>query len=380
MFPQHHFEWLNPDDSSEGARIFDYGDLFREVADALKEFGLLNEALRFYSPIQQTTEHADIGFFMAMADCCLQLEKLEDAESCYLTVAEYDSRNMESRVQLAKLYESLGMSDQAFKYVNEAVLIGRQENRIRRRRKDTRLEQLAMEFQTTETGVEPLRPLAPKETAGFTTAGPTAGRKRAQPFEVEEATRAKDIQFLYTKMQHLEPGVTEGVYEAVEDWLDIADALLRDFRSNRVFYPMTRTMMFEGYSSQRKKGKGKTDALMHEVQKITGRLQKTMSKCPEDVMGFRANVHAGNAPEEPFLDTVPTEYHGISFDDWLDIFLRYSLIVTDQGEPEEAYESLYAASTASIWYHNKLRTRQIHVCWFSGYLEALFDDLTLTRL
>lgn len=278
MFPKHHFEWLNPDDSSDGARIFDYGDLFREVADALKDFGLLNEALRFYSPIQQTTEYADIGFFMAMADCCLQLEKPEDAESCYLTVAEHDSRNMESRVQLAKLYESLGMGEQAFRYVNEAVLIGRQENRIRRRRKDTRLEQLAIEFKAAETGLEPLRPLAPKETAGFTTTGTTMGRRRPQPLEIEEATRAEDIQFLYTKMQELEPRVKEGVYEAIEDWLDIADALLRDFRSNRVFYPMARTMMFEGYSSQRKKSKGKTDTLMHEAQKITGRLQKNMSK------------------------------------------------------------------------------------------------------
>lgn len=67
---------------------------------------------------------------------------------------------------------------------------------------------------------------------------------------------------------------------------------------------------------------------------------------------------------------MPTEYHGIPFDAWLDIFLQYSLFVTDQGEPEEAYESLYAASTASIWYHNKRQSRQIHVCWFSGYIKA----------
>lgn len=288
---QHHFEWLNPEDISEGARIFDYGDLFREVADALKEIGLLNEALRFYSPIQETTEHADIGFYMAMADCYVQLEQFQDAESCYLTVAEHDSRNMESRVQLAKLYESLGMSEKALRYVNEAVLIGRQENRIRRRRKDARLEQLAIDFKAADSGTEALRPLAPKEPETFTQmTGPRTTRGRAQPYEVEEASRTEDVQFLYMKMQQLEPRVKEGVEEAVEDWLDIADALLRDFRSNRVFYPIARAIEFQGYSSnaKRKAGKGKTDTLMDEAQKITGRLQKIMSKSFEHNILFES--------------------------------------------------------------------------------------------
>jgi len=272
-FLQHHFEWLNPDDTSEGARIFDYGDLFREVADALKDIGLLDEALRFYTPIQETAEYADIGFFMAIADCCIQLGKVEDAETYYLTVAEHDPKNMESRVELAKLYESLEMSEQALKFVNEAVLIGRQETRSRRRRKDNRLEQLADEFRT---GTVPLRPIAPKPTDGLATwTATTTGRRRSL---TEEGSRTENIQFLYGKMQQLEPLLKEGDPEAIEDWLDIADALLRDFRSNRIFYPMARTMEFQGYLSeaQRKSGKSKGITMMNEMQEMAGRLQRSM--------------------------------------------------------------------------------------------------------
>ena len=248
---------------------------------------MLDEALRFYTPIQETTEYADISFFMAMADCCTRLGKVEDAETCYLTVAEHDPKNMESRVELAKLYESLGMSEQAFKFVNEAVLIGRQETRTRRRRKDNRLEQLADEFRTSTAAP---RPIAPKPTDGLATwTATTAGRRRSLTGEVN---RTENIQFLYSKMQQLEPLIKEGDTEAIEDWLDIADALLRDFRSNRSFYPMARTMEFQGYltEAQRKSGKSKDMTMMNEMQEMAGRLQKSLgggsslSYCPESAL------------------------------------------------------------------------------------------------
>ncbi|KXG53519.1 Tetratricopeptide-like helical [Penicillium griseofulvum] len=356
----HHFEWLNPDDDSEGARIYDYGDLFREVADALKQVGLLEEALRYYTPIQQTAEHADIGFFMAMADCCMQLGKIEDAESCYLLVAEHDSRHMESRVLLAKLYESLGMSEQAMKYVSEAVLIGRQENRSRGRRKDTRLEQLAIEFKMAAS--EPLRPLAPKPTQAATlmNAPPAPGKGRAQP---GEGTRTDDIQFLYGKLLELDPQIKDGDPVAIEDWLDIADALLRDFKNNRAFYPMDRSIAFRGYSTGVKsKNPTKSGTMMDEMQQMASRLQQTM----------------GDVTEEPLQGAIPTDYHGIPFDEWLDIFLQYALLVAEQGEPEEAYETLDSAALASIWLHSKPKSRLIHVCWFTCALHAR-DEETLAN-
>ncbi|KAJ5106297.1 hypothetical protein N7456_002972 [Penicillium angulare] len=346
----HHFEWLNPDDSSEQARVFDYGDLFREVADALKDYGLPEEAYRFYHPIQNTSEYADVGYFIAMADCCMQLEKHDDAEGYYLTVAEHDSKNMESRVGLAKLYESLNMSDEAMKFANEAVLLGRQEGG-KRRRKDTRLEQLADEFRKGDN-LKSLRPIAPKPTAGFTFRD-ASNLNQGDTGPSEESMRAENAQFLYGKLQQLEPFVKEGDSESIEDWLDIADALLRDFRSNKVFYPMARTMEFQGYSRKDKKGKERT--LLDEAQAMAGRLLK--------------NSSAGRS-DEPMSDSIPNEYYGIPFDEWLDMFLQYALLVTDQGEIEEAYEALDSASVANIWIHSKPKSRLIHVCWFTCALRA----------
>ncbi|KKK11940.1 RNA polymerase III transcription factor TFIIIC subunit (Tfc4) [Aspergillus rambellii] len=352
----HHFGWLNPEDTSEGARIFDYGDLFREVADALTQAGLLEEALRFYMPIQQTNEYADVSFFMAMGDCCRLLGRLEDAENCYLTVSEYDVRNIESRVQLAKLYESIGMTEQALKYVNDAVLLGRQETRSHRRRKDTRLDQLAKEFKTADATAETEDLEYPEGIAG----GPT-GALGTKFGEEGDSERTDNIQFLYSKLLQLQPKLQEGNPETTEDWLDIADALLREFRSNRVFYPLQRSVVFLGYSHELQK-KGGQKSLMDEMQEMAGRLQESL----------------GTITEEPLQAAIPTDYYGIKFDEWLDLFLQYALVVAGQNESGEAYDTLAAAADASVWYHSKNSTRLIHVCWFTCALRVQ-DEETLAN-
>lgn len=78
-------------------------------------------------------------------------------------------------------------------------------------------------------------------------------------------------------------------------------------------------------------------------------------------------MHAGTLQVEPLEEAVPTDYHGIAFDDWLDIFLQYALLVTDQDDQEEAYDTLSAAAGACVWYHSKRMMRLIHVCWFSQF-------------
>lgn len=246
---------------------------------------MLEDALRFYMPIQETSEYADVSFFMAMGECHLRLGRLEDAENCYLIVTEHDARNVESRVRLAKLYESIGMTEQAFKYVNEAVLLERQSTRSRRRGKDTRLDQLAIEFmaaelQTESAALEATRPLPPTGApapALTTKQAPTFGKKTAREAEAE---RTENVKFLYSKILQLQPLVKAGNADATEDWLDIADALLHDFRSNRAFYPTQRSMVFLGYSreAQRSAGRNKSRPFMDEMRELAGRLQESLGK------------------------------------------------------------------------------------------------------
>jgi general transcription factor 3C polypeptide 3 (transcription factor C subunit 4) len=222
---------------------------------------------------------------MAMGECAMHCERLEEAENCYLTVVEHDTKSVEARVRLAKLYESIGMTEQALRYVNEAVLIGRQETRRRRRRRNTRVQQLVRELRSTESNFHPpgSKSLAPKPhpAVTFNTSAPPSmmvtGRRHMAQNETEGEVNGH-IQYLYSKMMELRPEMREGNMDATEDWLDIADALLCDFRSNRVFYPLQRNMVFLGYSreAQKKAGKYRNRTLMDEIQEMAGRLQESL--------------------------------------------------------------------------------------------------------
>jgi general transcription factor 3C polypeptide 3 (transcription factor C subunit 4) len=76
-------------------------------------------------------------------------------------------------------------------------------------------------------------------------------------------------------------------------------------------------------------------------------------------------VNTGKHPIDSLPTVIPNDYYGISFDEWLDIFMEYAFVVARQGENEEAYDTLSAAADASVWYHSKPKLRQIHICVIS---------------
>lgn len=302
---------------------------------------MFEQALRYYEPLRFTEEYADIGFFLAIGDCAFACGRNQEAASYYMTVVENDSSNLQARVNLAKLYEELGDKERALYFVNQAVLLGREEAGGRRRKgkRDRRIANLAREFQGTNEQL--IRNVAPRVSNVL------AQRDVSAP----ETDRPAHAQYLYSKMNELRPAMRAGDENATEDWLDIADALLRDFRSNRAFYPLQKNMAFLGYTrdTQKKGGKKKEDNVMDEMQEMAGRLQESLS----------------NIPDERIQATIPTDYYGISFAAWLEIFLEYAYVVSGQGDGEEAYNVLAAAADASIWYHSKDNTRHIHFCWIS---------------
>lgn len=234
----------------------------------MKDAGLYSEALRFYKPLQMTEDYADINFFLAMGECAFACSDLSLAESCFLTVAENDSANLQSRVNLAKLYESLGDRKQALYYVNQAVILGREiRGQNRRKRKDRRIAQLAKEFRG-DSHVSTR--LLPRQLAGEISQTETS--------QDTDADRPQQVQYLYSKMNELRSKMRDGDSDATEDWLDIADALLHDFRSNRAFYPIQKSHVFLGYSRGEQRGTQKEGMVLDEVEEVAGRLQEWLGK------------------------------------------------------------------------------------------------------
>jgi len=84
------------------------------------------------------------------------------------------------------------------------------------------------------------------------------------------------------------------------------------------------------------------------------------------------DIDLGTEPADTATSTadIPADYRGISFQDWLDVFLEYAICLARQGRRNESYEICEAARDANVYYHNREDMFLIHVC-YSGKLALL---------
>ena len=85
--------------------------------------------------------------------------------------------------------------------------------------------------------------------------------------------------------------------------------------------------------------------------------------------------HGAEVAKDP---TIPTEYRGIPFEDWLDVFLEYALCLAKQGKRTRAYEFVQAAYDCNVWYHSHESCFLIHVAWIGESDYSLLDNISLT--
>lgn len=289
---QTHLACLNPEDDAESSLLLDYPDLFKEAADALKKAQLYQEATKFYIPLQSAPDYADTELFMALAECYEQCENDESAEHCYLTVIEYDEDSVKSRHALAKLYHKQGKLEKALNYINEAIELeneqyhpGRREpRRGRRSRLDYLSRAYRIEPEGEQTKEQPSRHSEDPENTSisFTQASQAAQKRQGSSLQRERGRpRGEHIKFLHTKLLDIRPSMREGDENGVEDWLDIAETLIRNFRTNRIFFPVVKRTTFSGYAQEKK-----ATCSLDEMHELATRLQVQL--------GMDAFVHQQN--------------------------------------------------------------------------------------
>jgi general transcription factor 3C polypeptide 3 (transcription factor C subunit 4) len=69
-------------------------------------------------------DYTDTSFFTAMAKCYRAIGLVAEAEDCYQTIIEHDEKNVEARVHLAKMFEELGMPEQALRMSTRSYYLG----------------------------------------------------------------------------------------------------------------------------------------------------------------------------------------------------------------------------------------------------------------
>jgi general transcription factor 3C polypeptide 3 (transcription factor C subunit 4) len=176
-----------------------------------------------------------------------------------------DEENIEARISLAKLYEDQNMPEQAYAYVNEIILLRRQD-------KGTPLKRVGI------SGIDGFAPA--RRASRIKRPGPPLATREQR--RENERIRDENVRALYKKYQYLRPKVRAGDERVLADWMECSSDLIDDFRNSRVFYPYDKHIRFLGYSPAARKraleGYRKRENILNAMEMMAERLQGSLGK------------------------------------------------------------------------------------------------------
>lgn len=212
--------------------MYDYPDLYREAANALRGRNYYHEALHYYEPLQQVREYTDASYFMEMAACYRAIGLRAEAVECYQNLLELDGKNVQARKYLAELNRESGLAHQV---LPDDELVPVKEQKKRRRSGDKSSTKLTRAMSPTSFTLLAPRPVLPP----------------AKQLAIEkEQTREDDVHALFQRRNNLTDETGKGNESSKAEWMAVSRMLIKSFRANKVFYRLDRHRRVYGYSAK----------------------------------------------------------------------------------------------------------------------------------
>ena len=405
-----HFDIFDPEDKSDDAPVLDYPDLFRDIAENLFSHRRFHDTVRFYKAVLDSQQDLDEAALTRMGKAYHETEQLDEAAECFRKVITSDENSVGARIELAKIYEKQGLSALAFEQVGHVMKLGRSDavrqakfnmkrlagsrglapalarrhssasdvdrHQDKDKERDPDYEEVPEGSDTEEEdndgdAVEEEGDEAQQGAFVPTVGGLVAKRtprrlykKTISAKKVARELRGESLKSLFDQMQKLRPAMRLADKQATADWMAAAERMVEEFRNHKIFFPSDRYIRFLGYSTEARKRalNMKPKGAQSEVDMIAERLKTTLNAVAESV------------EEEPAVeDYVPIEFHGISFDDWLDVFCELALQHAKADNVLRCYELLDAAASVNVFYHEPARLSHVHVVAFTC-AAALQDE------
>jgi general transcription factor 3C polypeptide 3 (transcription factor C subunit 4) len=230
-------------------KVLGYFDLYRQIADTFHAAGLYQRALEFYGPLKEVPEENTGDLYVQMGYCFQAEKRQAAAEECFQTAIQLDEQNVEARMQLAKMYESLNEQEQAFIYVNEVMSIqnGQNAQSLKKRKRGPRKAK-ADEPQSEQSKEVSQQPSDDEDLASVNQHKHKRRRLADPKGKLEEETsRAEQLQLQYRTLRSRRVEMLNGNRQAARAWMAAARDLTDDFRAVRSFYPFEKHLRFLGY-------------------------------------------------------------------------------------------------------------------------------------
>ncbi|KAM6492840.1 TPR-like protein [Amanita muscaria] len=306
--------------------VLDYAPLFAEIADAYFEREMYADAKPVYELLGADVATSSIYILLQTAACLRMLNELKEAAEVYEHVRLADPTNNDAKMKLAEIYEILNEPRKALELVYEVI--------------DSRKKRAKEASTATVRGPSTPAPSSSlfqedRATPKTKTTSTAASRRltHAQLLELE-VQKEKDVLRGWARVQELWSPMLESMCRESEagsqeerEWLMEAEKLVETFRETRNLFLTSRSVPFRGMFPRSKAARQQAEA---------------EREADEDRMASRLHLDLEHESRKSGKSKVTGVqiFRGVSFDDWLRLFMQYAFLLTKRGQYEIADEIL----------------------------------------
>ncbi|KAL7928836.1 RNA polymerase III transcription initiation factor complex [Trichoderma chlorosporum] len=348
-----HLTWLDP----ESPRTFDFITEFPfisyDLASEIAKYGQPQKAIRYLELLRASTEETDATLLVQLGRCYLATGQQSTAEECFHAAIDAEEYNIDARIELANMYEKAKEDEEALILAAEAMALKEAQGQpLGELSAKEQLHTFSMIADRGKRGMAASQPRAGPRQArpkSNQTARILPRRYRAKRFanpdkrRQDERSRAIKLSRQYELVRGLKQQIKSGSNDLIPVWMESCKELVDDFRSLKRFYTWDKYLRFLGRKElleQFANAEANT-----ELSQMFERL--TRSLAPQ-----------GDILPGPSFDN----HQGISFDDWLDLFLDYAIGLSLAHRREEAYQVCESARDSTV-FQSSQHNFAIHMAW-----------------
>ncbi|KAH7911471.1 hypothetical protein BJ138DRAFT_1237800 [Hygrophoropsis aurantiaca] len=312
--------------------ILDYAALFGEIADAFFELEMYADAGPIYEMLGADPATSSLYVLLQVAICRRMQGDLREAAAIYKQVIDADPMNNDAKMKLAELYEILDEPRKALELVYQVI--------DARKRKIGNKSDGPPDIDTPQAASL----FEEKSRAKTKASGKNQGRLTLAQLQELEEQREKEVIQGYKRIEELWPSILseDGHVEAQREWMLEAEKLIEMFRETRNLFLTTRNYDFRGMFPRRLRGSQNRDDANED--RMASRLEL-----------IEQDKHARRTKDSSQQKLTKVDhFRGVSFTNWLRIFMQYAFILTKRNEHDSADEVL-----RHILLSNAYRSREL---------------------
>lgn len=317
--------------------VFDYDDLFRDVADALRAYDYYGPALQYYTALRRNPQISKSAYFSSMALCFRSLGYLDELEKCYKELVEENGKNYEALVQLARLYEEQARDEDYSNVVAQLQIAGKRKlldlDPPHEQGRDITVVNGQQEIHDNGSSgcIEPCNIRGTFDNLIRLPENQLSASQRLERAKMNDQAARATHQRLY----RLRGAIDDADTDAIAQWLSAAAYLISDLDN----HGHRDTQMLRRAERARQEKLGITDMLAQDLSLV------------EDA-----------------------SFREISFDEWLDITCQYATLLAQRGDGDGCWRAMTKACEFSPFHQEKSRSHKIYMCMIGKSASLIFPS------